>query len=65
MNIFQSTTWNGYELWFFKVSIFALGILVGIYFTDICRSISTVLWLIGGIGTVVTTLLWWGKISKI
>lgn len=64
VNIFKSTTWSAYELWVFKVSMFTLGILVGVYFTDVCRSILTLIWLIGGIGTILTTLLWWVKLNQ-
>jgi hypothetical protein len=61
MDIFKSTTWNAYELWVFKATIFVLGILTGVYFTDICRTALPFLWGIGGVGTVLTTLLWWAK----
>lgn len=64
VNIFNSTTWSAYELWVFKVSMFTLGLLVGVYFTDVCRSILTLIWLVGGIGTVLTTLLWWTKLNQ-
>ena len=64
MNIFKETTWNGYELWLFKVAIFALGILVGVYFTDFCRTILPIIGFVGGIGTLLVTLIWWGKIQS-
>jgi hypothetical protein len=64
MDIFKSTTWNAYELWVFKVSMFVLGILVGVYFTDILHGFLPLLWSIGGVGTALTTLFWGAKINK-
>jgi hypothetical protein len=64
VNIFKSTTWDAYELWVFKISMFALGILVGVYFTNICINALPFIWGFGGAGTVITTLLWWTKINQ-
>lgn len=64
MDIFKSTTWDAYELWVFKASMFAVGILVGVYFYNVCITALPFIWGFGGVGTVLTTLLWWAKINK-
>ncbi len=60
--VLSKTTWTGMELWFFKITVFSIGIVVGVYFPAFCHTIMPLLVLIGVIGTVYVTKLWLKKI---
>ena len=60
--IFHKTTWDWWELWLFKVAVFAIGIIVGFYFPTFCQQIMPLVVLLGVGGGFYAAYLWLKKI---
>ncbi|MFQ6084338.1 MAG: hypothetical protein ACE5WD_13405 [Candidatus Aminicenantia bacterium] len=59
MNLFiKKVTWANWQFAVFKISMVALGIILGFYFADFWQSLIWLAWVIFIITAIWTTIMW-------